>query len=346
MPKSGPLRVAMMATTAIAANVITLGAASAQFTPGPDKPLPPVIDVHVHAGDGRSDVPGACLNQAQFLASDPKDGPEEAFGWSKEDCTPRIYPSKQGEYMKDVLAEMERLNVTAVVFGGVDNVQKWKAASPKRVIPGTSFDINAKDGKAAELKRLELAFTEKGFKVVGEIGLQYQGISPSDPNVDEYFALAEKLDVPVAIHMGTGGSGRANVYMPKFRASMGDPLLLEELLARHPKLRVQIMHAGYPMAENTLALLQANSHVYVDIAGLIWSYPMKEVNRYIRRLVDGGFGDRVMFGTDQVMWPKLIAYSIGIIQNADYLTPEQKRDILYNNAARFLRIDPAGVRKK
>ena len=28
-------------------------------------------------------------------------------------------------------------------------------------------------------------------------------------------------------------------------------------------------------------------------------------------------------------------------QNADYLTPEQKRDILYNNAARFLRLDAA-----
>ena len=35
-----------------------------------------------------------------------------------------------------------------------------------------------------------------------------------------------------------------------------------------------------------------------------------------------------------------MAYSISIIQNADYLTPQQKRDILYNNAARFLRIDP------
>ena len=30
---------------------------------------------------------------------------------------------------------------------------------------------------------------------------------------------------------------------------------------------------------------------------------------------------------------------ISIIQNADYLTPQQKRDILYNNAARFLRLD-------
>jgi len=36
-----------------------------------------------------------------------------------------------------------------------------------------------------------------------------------------------------------------------------------------------------------------------------------------------------------------MAYSIGIIQNADYLTPEQKRDILYNNAAHFLRLDTA-----
>jgi predicted TIM-barrel fold metal-dependent hydrolase len=60
-----------------------------------------------------------------------------------------------------------------------------------------------------------------------------------------------------------------------------------------------------------------DSHVYVDLAGLIWSYPLKEVNRYIERLVDAGFEDRVMFGTDQLVWPKLMAYSIGIIQNAD-----------------------------
>ena len=127
--------------------------------------------------------------------------------------------------------------------------------------------------------------------------------------------------------------------MDRFRGSAGNPLLLEELLARHPKLRVQIMHAGYPMIDNLLTLLQANSHVYVDVAGLIWSYPIKEVNRYMERIVDAGFEDRIMFGTDQFVWPKLMAYSISIIQDADYLTPEQKRDILYNNAVRFLRLD-------
>lgn len=299
--------------------------------------VPPVIDVHVHALD--ESFPGGgpmCPNESKFLASDPSTK-EAPIGWSQEDCTPKLYPAAKGEYLKDVVAEMQRLNVTAVVFGDPKSVQKWKEAAPGRIIPGTSF--SDAPGKRVAIEELRKDFTEDGFKVMGEIGLQYEGLSPSDPSVDQYFRLAEELDVPVAIHMGTGGSGRANITMTKYRGSMGNPLLLEELLARHSKLRVQVMHAGYPMIDNMLTLLQANSHVYVDVAGLIWSYPLKEVNRYIQRLVEAGFEDRVMFGTDQLEWPKLMAYSISLIQNADYLSPEQKRDILYNNAVRFLRLD-------
>ena len=302
--------------------------------------VPPVLDVHVHAMD--ESFPGGpmCPNESKFLASDPSTK-EAPWGWSQEECTPKLFPAPKGEYIKDVVADMERLNVTAVVFGDAKSVQKWKDAAPGRVIPGTSFNEGMTPGKRVALDELRKDFTTDGFKVMGEIGLQYEGLSPSDPSVDQYFSLAEELDIPVAIHMGTGGSGRANLGNSKFRGSMGSPLLLEELLAKHPKLRVQVMHAGYPMIDNMLTLLQANSHVYVDVAGLIWSYPLKEVNRYIQRLVEAGFEDRVMFGTDQLQWPKLMSYSISIIQNADYLTPEEKRDILYNNAARFLRLPPA-----
>jgi len=308
--------------------------------------VPPVIDVHVHAMDESFPGMGSmCPNTSKFTASDPSTK-EAPFGWTQEECTPKLYPAAKGEYLKDMVAEMERLNVTAVVFGDPKSVQKWRDAAPGRVIPGTSFNEGMQPGKRVALDELRKDFTKDGFKVMGEIGLQYEGLSPSDPSVDAYFALAEELDIPVAIHMGTGGSGRANLANPKFRGSMGNPLLLEELLARHPKLRVQVMHAGYPMLDNLLTLLQANSHVYVDVAGLIWSYPIKEVNRYIQRLVEAGFEDRVMFGTDQMEWPKLMAYSISIIQNADYLTPEQKRDILYNNAARFLRLDTTQTKSR
>jgi len=93
------------------------------------------------------------------------------------------------------------------------------------------------------------------------------------------------------------------------------------------------------MIDQLLTLLQANAYVYVDVAGLIWSYPLKEVHNYIQRIVEAGFEDRVMFGTDQLVWPKLMAASISVIEGATYLSPQQKRDILYNNAARFLRLD-------
>ena len=99
------------------------------------------------------------------------------------------------------------------------------------------------------------------------------------------------------------------------------------------------MHAGYPMIDEMIALMGANAYVYVDIAGFIWSYPLEEVNDYIRRLVQAGFEKRIMYGTDLLVWPKLIETSIGVIENANYLSFEQKRDILFNNAVRFFRLD-------
>jgi hypothetical protein len=156
--------------------------------------LPPVLDVHVHAMD--ADFPGIapmCPNTSKFTASDPK-GKEDPFGWVKEPCTPALYPSAKGEYMKDVLAEMERLNVTAVVFGDPKSVQKWKDAAPNRVIPGTSFSNGLTPGQRVAIEELRKDFTTGGFKVMGEIGLQYEGLSPSDLSVDQYFALAEELD--------------------------------------------------------------------------------------------------------------------------------------------------------
>ena len=50
--------------------------------------------------------------------------------------------------------------------------------------------------------------------------------------------------------------------------SMGDPLLLEEVLLRHKKLRVWVMHAGWPRLGRMTALLQAHPQIYVDVAAL------------------------------------------------------------------------------
>src|SRR5215472_15211371 len=141
---------------------------------------PPIIDMHVHAAMSMGGQP-ACANTPAFLASDPKQK-ESNFGWKTVGCANPLLPAKTPDsYEKEVLAEMERLNVTAVVMGSEKVVNQWKADAPVRVIRGTSFDPAALNGdkKDAELKRLRKAFTSGGFKVMGEIGLQYQGMSPS-----------------------------------------------------------------------------------------------------------------------------------------------------------------------
>ena len=47
----------------------------------------------------------------------------------------------------------------------------------------------------------------------------------------------------------------------------------------------------------------------------------------------------IRIGSDQMIWPETIGMAIEAIESADFLTEEQKRDIFYNNAARFLRLD-------
>ena len=51
-----------------------------------------------------------------------------------------------------------------------------------------------------------------------------------------------------------------------------------------------------------------------------------------------GFGKRVMFGSDQMVWPETIERVIAKIEAAPFLDERQRLDILYDNAARFLRL--------
>jgi uncharacterized protein len=80
--------------------------------------------------------------------------------------------------------------------------------------------------------------------------------------------------------------------------------------------------------------------VYVDIAAINWMRPRSEFYAYLKALIDSGYGDRVMFGSDQMSWPDAIGLAVEAITTADFLSEEQKRAIVYDNAARFLRLSP------
>ena len=181
------------------------------------------------------------------------------------------------------------------------------------------------------------------LRVLGEVTNQYEGIQPDDPRMEPYWALAEELDMPVGIHIGTGPPGAIYLGAAGYRAQMHSALTIEEVLVKHPKLRVYIMHAGYPMIDDLLAVLYAHPQVYVDVGVIVYTQPRPAFYRYLQAIVDAGFANRVMFGSDQMVWPGTIERAIAVIDEAPLLTRQQKRDIFYNNAARFLRLSKEDI---
>lgn len=296
----------------------------------------PIFDIHVHTMKVNPDW-GAPMCP-WFLSNMPGTDPNLSMvDITKTDCVDPLMPAKSDEEMQDeVIKRIHDFNMTMVAFGDAEILYSWvNAAPPGRIIPGIGLN------KASEItvEAFRDSLSNGFYKVMAEVAPQYEGISPSDMSLDPYFAVAEELDIPVGIHMGTGGNGQANTYRPTYRASMGNPFLLEDLLARHPKLKIWVMHAGYPMLEEMIALMGANAYVYLDISGFIWSYPLDEIHYYIKRLVQAGFGKRIIYGTDFMIWPRLFETSMGVIESAQYLSEGQKRDILFNNAARFFRME-------
>ncbi|HKR24396.1 MAG TPA: amidohydrolase family protein [Allosphingosinicella sp.] len=311
---------------------------------------PPIIDMHIHARrldyDGAA-TPPLCAPPTTMPRWDNARPLDEGLSPDEQDCADPIPPERSGEaVMQGTLAVMQRRNIIAMASGEPEDIARWRAAAPERIVAGLDLRIVSRPPTARfqarppeEVRALHAA---GAFQVLGEVMAQYEDVAPADPRLEPYWALAEERDIPVGIHLGPGSAGGA-YQGGGYRARTSSPLGLEEVLMRHPRLRLYIMHAGYPMIDDLLALLHAHPQVYVDIAAIVGTEPRAAFYRYLERIVEAGFGDRVMFGTDQGVWPELIERSIRAIEQAPFLTPAQKRDILYNNAARFLRLTPEQI---
>jgi predicted TIM-barrel fold metal-dependent hydrolase len=304
------------------------------------------MHVHALAADDQGPPPLAmCVPIAPMPTWDARSPAIENFMrlFKQPACKDPIWsPKTTEEVMRRSVSVMERHNVIGVVTGRASLLKNWIAAAPRRVLPSMAPDLPITESFATQLAQLK---KDGRIAVLGELGFQYEGIAPADPRLEALWAAAEANDVPVAIHIGPGPPGVA--YMPGagYRAELSSPLLLEPVLVRHPKLRVNIMHAGFPMLDDTLALLYAHPQVYVDTGVIVYTQPRPAFYRYLAALVDAGFGKRIMFGSDQMVWPETMERAIAVIKEAPFLTAEQKRDILYNNAARFLQLDQATIKR-
>jgi uncharacterized protein len=307
----------------------------------------PIIDVHMHAlaADAQGPPPLAmCAPAPEYSAWDAATPYGDLFiaKAKKPACADPIWsPATDDELMNETVAIADRRNIVGVLSGPAARVAAWVKANPRRFIRGLTFQLDGKDTPSPAALRAMHANGE--LQVLGEVINQYAGILPDDPRMEPYWALAEELDMPVGIHIGTGPPGAIYLGAAGYRARMHSALTIEDVLVKHPKLRVYIMHAGYPMIDDLLAVLYAHPQVYVDVGIIVYNQPRRAFYRYLQAIIDAGFTNRVMFGSDQMIWPGTIERAIAVIDEAPFLSKPQKRDIFYNNATRFLRLSKEDI---
>ncbi len=321
--------------------LIALALAAPTLAQGPGRPI---IDMHLHA-HSLEDYGGgglACMNSGdiEFPGVDPREG--ISFKSGLVTCAVLVPPAASDDaLMRESIAMLERYNIVlAVTTGRLDRVSAWRAAAPDRIVPATYFNPPSTRGPE-EFRRL---VTLDSVAVFAEISAQYEGIRLDDERLAAFFALAEELDVPVGVHLGEGPPGGPHVLGGSpYRARLGSPFQLEEVLVRHPRLRIYVMHYASPLVDEMIALLYSHPQLYVDVAQNNWGFPRAHFYSQLRRLIDAGFAKRIMWGSDQLIWPEAIPVAIETIEQAPFLTEQQKRDIFYNNAARFLRLTPPEI---
>ena len=277
----------------------------------------PIIDMHMHTHHPTfipAGAPSICR-------------PAPCQGKGKATAT-------EEQSLRGTLAQMDRYNIVKGLVSGPDlaELERWSAAAPGRFVRGVFMTTPEQPG--VDQLRREIKAERVGF--VGEVAAQLTGVAPNDPRLAPYFEMAEELDVPVLIH--TEGIGPE---LPGFRSAAGNPLLLEPVLVRHPKLRIYVENSGYPFLGEMIAIMTQYPNIYGDLSTITWVLPREAFYRYLKALVDAGLGKRLMFGSDQMRWPEAIGWAVQAIDEAPFLSEAQKRDIFYNNAARFLRMDKA-----
>ena len=278
----------------------------------------PIIDMHIHAYTDGNPLLG--MTHPPTLRGETYEG--VTSGTEQKEKT------------------LEKFRAHHIVKAMVSNGQLWLDDAPETIL------IGGADKEVDELRKLH---KEGNLQVIAEMSPFYAGKLANDPSINPYFELAQELNIPAGFHVFPGGPNYGIHLMPEMLGGMrtynANPLQLEDVLVKYPKLKIYIMHGGWPYVEDIKALMYAHPNLYIDVAVVNWILPQEEFNSYLKSLINAGFGDRIMFGSDQMAWPQIIAVAIESVNSADFLTLEQKEDIFYDNAAKFLGLSEEEIAK-
>jgi uncharacterized protein len=238
----------------------------------------------------------------------------------------------------DTLSQMDNLGIRVGLISGANNV----TAEGCRRAPGRfialwwpKFESYHPD---EEVERFIQAIEVQGFRGLSELVPQYSGFPPNDQRFFPLYRICEERGLPVSIHTGLSGPDYLRAW-PLFRANLGNPLLLEDVAVAFPHLKIVMAHLSFPFSDQAAYMLYAHSNVYLDVSVVNWILGKAGFHRLLREVVELVGADKILYGSDQMGFPQMIPFGVGAIREAPFLSEEDKRKILGDNARKLLGIN-------
>ncbi|MEP0264269.1 amidohydrolase family protein [Dokdonia sp.] len=194
-----------------------------------------------------------------------------------------------------------------------------------------------------ELELREIYKTGK-LKILGESMFNYYGIPPTDKRLEPYWKIAEEFNIPIGIHADIGPPPERvnNEERPNYNPVFANPELLKPILEKHPNLKIYLLHYGGGYSEQAIELMKLYPQIYCEVSAVSLFMPKEIWEPNVKKLFSEGLGNRLMFASDYF---GTVRKHIEIIYNIDWLTEKEKRDIYYNNAARFLNLSESKIKE-
>lgn len=250
--------------------------------------------------------------------------------------------------MNWVIENFDENNIVLVVGGGNLKYSQMYAEADERIWSGLIFPCRStveqdepcyKEFLSEE--ELRKVYQEGNLRSMGESLYNYYGIPPTDERLAPYWKIAAEYDLPIGIHSDIGPPvDSAKAENPNYNPSYANPKLLKPILKKYPALKIYLMHYGNAYSNEAIDLMKAYPQIYCEISAVSMFLPKQVWESNLKKLYEAGLGDRLMFASDYF---GTIEKNLEVIYNIDWLSDEQKKDIFYNNAARFLELTPEEI---
>jgi len=233
-----------------------------------------------------------------------------------------IDPQKFASYLKShgIVKAVILPEISPITTGVVSNEYVLEFCRDNDIfIPFCTINPFVVSNPAKELKKYILQET-KGLKLYPS----YNHFYPNESRMYPLYAMAQEERLPVLIHTGSS-------IFKGSKVKYANPLYLDDLATDFPDLCLIMAHSGRGLwYEKAFFLSRIHPNLHLEISGL----PPKNLLNYFPDMEENI--DKFIYGSD---WPgvKTISSNIEAIK-ALPLTEESKRKILYENAARVLRL--------